>query len=247
MMFYYYQDIQQYTHETQLKTRFSEHPIINPLVSAAMDTVTEAPTAIAMARHGGIGVIHKNFSVEDQSKEVREQRSESGAITNPYVVSPSTTLNETVSIMRRHGISGLPVMDQGKIVGIVTNRDIAFETELAKPVANVMSKKVVTTKIGTSYEKAVEILHKHRIEKLPVIAEDGHSLAGMFTLKDLEKAKSHPHSSKDSQGRLRVAAAVGAGGDYLERTEELLAAGAMRLLWTRLTVTRKLCLTPVKT
>lgn len=214
-------------HETSLETKFSRNITLQmPFISAAMDTVTEAPTAIAMARHGGIGVIHKNFSVEAQAAEVKKvKRSESGMIASPYVISPDLTIEQTIEVMKRHNISGLPVLENDQLVGIVTNRDIAFESDLSKSVAEIMSKNVVTTKIGTSYEEATKILHKHRIEKLPVIAEDGKSLAGMFTLKDLEKAKAHPHSSKDDQGRLRVAAAIGAGGDYLERAEALLEAG----------------------
>lgn len=214
-------------HETSLETKFSRNITLQmPFLSAAMDTVTEAPTAIAMAHHGGMGVIHKNFSIQDQANEVRKvKRSESGMITNPYVISPDMTISETIAMMERLGVSGLPVIDKEKLVGIVTSRDIAFESNLNAPVSSIMTKDVVTTKIGTSYDEAVKVLHKHRIEKLPVIGEDGKSLVGMFTLKDLEKAKAHPHSSKDSQGRLRVAAAIGAGGDFLERAEALLDAG----------------------
>lgn len=214
-------------HETSLFTKFSRNITLQiPFLSAAMDTVTEAPTAIALAQLGGLGVIHKNLAIEDQAGEVRKvKRSESGMITNPIVVSSDQTIRDVTAVMRSNNISGLPVIDSGVLVGIVTGRDIAFETEIDQPVSKIMTKNVVTAKLGTSYDEAVKILHKHRIEKLPVIAEDGKSLAGMFTIKDIEKARAHPNSSKDMHGRLRVAAAIGASGDYLERAEALLSAG----------------------
>lgn len=218
--------------ETSIATKFSRNIDLQiPILSAAMDTVTEAPTAIALAQLGGIGVIHKNLSVEGQASEVRRvKRSESGMITNPIVVRPDLSILEVKSIMEAQNISGLPVIDDGAIVGIVTGRDIAFETNLERPVSSIMTKNVVTAKIGTSYEEAVSILHKHRIEKLPVTSTDGKTLVGMFTIKDIQKAKAHPNSSKDSQGRLRVAAAIGAGGDYLERAEALANAGVDALV-----------------
>ena len=218
--------------QTNLETRFSKNITLQmPFLSAAMDTVTEASTAIAMARHGGMGVIHKNFSVDGQADEVKKvKRSESGMITSPYVISPDLTISQTLELMKEYNVSGLPVLDNEKLVGIVTSRDVAFEANLSSPVSTIMTKEVVTTKIGTSYEDATKLLHKHRIEKLPVLGEDGKSLVGMFTLKDLEKAKAHPHSSKDSHGRLRVAAAIGAGGDFMERAEALLKSGVDALI-----------------
>lgn len=212
---------------TSLSTKFSHNIKLHiPLVSAAMDTVTEARTAIAMAQCGGIGVVHKNLSIADQAAEIEKvKRSESGMIAHPVVVSPSATIDEVKKIMLSRNISGLPVLDHHKIIGIVTGRDIAFAEDLEQCVTEVMTRKVITTPVGTSYEEAVKILYKHRIEKLPVVAEDGYTLAGMFTIKDIEKAQKYPFSSRDSQGRLRVAAAVGVGADSLDRAGALLQAG----------------------
>ena len=210
-----------------LTTKFSLNIEVNsPLVSAAMDTVTESATAIALAQCGGIGVVHKNLSIQDQAAEVeRVKRSESGMIAHPVVVSPETSIQEVKKQMRAHGISGFPVLDNKKLVGIVTSRDLAFAGSGVSQVGEIMTTDVVTTSLGTSYEEATKILYNHRIEKLPVVREDGKTLAGMFTIKDIEKAKKYPHSSRDSHGRLRVAAAVGVFDDCLERTEALLAAG----------------------
>ena len=217
---------------TNLRSRFSRNIVLNvPLVSAAMDTVTEAKAAIVMAREGGIGVIHKNMPVESQAAEVKAvKKSESGMITDPICVEPDQTVGDVLALMGHHNISGLPVLDQNRLVGIVTGRDISFEDNLTKLVKDVMTKDVVTAVEGTSLEEAVEILHKHRIEKLPVLARGSQSIVGMFTIKDIEKARRHPFASKDSKGRLMVAAAIGARGDYLERAEALLHEGVDALV-----------------
>lgn len=214
-------------HEVTLETKFTRHiSLKTPLVSSAMDTVTESATAIAMAQLGGIGVLHKNMSPELQAKEVsRVKKSETGMISNPITVLPSQTVGDVFRITKEFNISGLPVLDQGKLVGIITGRDIRFEKDMNRLVKDAMTKNVITATTGTSYDEAVALLHKHRIEKLPVIDKDGKTLVGMFTIKDIEKAKKHPEASKDSRGRLLVAAAIGAGGDYLERAEQLLQAG----------------------
>lgn len=200
------------------------HRIETPLISAAMDTVTEAATAIAMAQHGGIGVIHKNMDPKEQADQVRRvKRSESGMITKPFTASSTTTLRQVVQLMKSHNISGVPVVDGDKLVGIVTGRDIYFEECDDRPVTTVMTSKLVTAPVGTTFDEATKILSKYRIEKLPVV--DGDRLVGLFTRRDIENARKYPHASKDKAGRLLVAAAVGAGGDYLQRTEELLGAG----------------------
>jgi len=213
-------------HHTSLETQLTRHIAIKtPLISAAMDTVTESATAIAMAQLGGIGVIHKNLSQEAQAREVeRVKKSETGMISNPFTVSPNDTIGDVIRITKELNISGLPVLDAGHLCGIITGRDIRFEKDMARKVQDVMTKNVITTTIGTSYEEAVSILHRHRIEKLPVLDKDSKKLVGMFTIKDIEKARRHPEASKDSRGRLLVAAAIGAGGDYLERAERLLDA-----------------------
>jgi IMP dehydrogenase len=215
-------------HEVHLHTKFSRNISLKaPLVSAAMDTVTEAATAIAMAQLGGIGVIHKNMTPELQAREVsRVKKSETGMITNPITVGPDQTVGDVMRLTKEFNISGLPVLDKGKLIGIITGRDIRFEKDGHRLVSDAMTKNVITATRGTTYEEAVALLHKHRIEKLPVIDGDGKTLVGMFTIKDIEKAKRHPHASKDSKGRLLVAAAIGAGGDYLLRAELLLQAQA---------------------
>jgi IMP dehydrogenase len=214
-------------HQTNLESRFSKNIILRaPIASAAMDTVTEAGTSIAMAQQGGIGVIHKNMSIENQAKEVRKvKKSESGLITDPVVIDSKASVGDVIQIMTDQNISGLPVVDNLRLVGIVTGRDIRFEKMMDRPVSEVMTKEVVTAPIGTTSSQAVEILHRHRIEKLPVVAADGYSLVGMFTIKDIEKARLFPNSSKDRHGRLITAAAIGASGDYLLRAEALLKAG----------------------
>ena len=219
-------------HEADLSGYFSRNiRLKTPIVSAAMDTVTESATAIAMARHGGIGVIHKNLSIRSQSAEVKSvKKSESGMIVDPVTANPEQTVGDVLRLMDQHNISGLPVIEHERLVGIVTGRDMNFEKNLSKTVRDVMTKNVITAKEGTTLEEAVDILHRNRIEKLPVVSSQSQSLVGMFTIKDIEKARLHPQASKDSKGQLFVAAAVGAGGDFLERSEALLRAGADALV-----------------
>jgi IMP dehydrogenase len=214
-------------HQVSLGSKVTENITLKtPILSAAMDTVTEAETAIAMAQAGGLGIIHKNMSPEAHAATVRKvKRSEAGMIPDPICIESNKTVGDVLEIMNEENISGLPVVDNGSLVGIITGRDIRFEKEHNKKISAVMTKDVVTTQYGTSSEEAVAILHKHRIEKLPVTATDGKSLRGMFTIKDIEKAKLYPNASKDSTGRLLVGAAIGAGGDYLVRAKLLLDAG----------------------
>jgi IMP dehydrogenase len=198
-----------------------------PLISAAMDTVTESRLAIAIAREGGIGVIHRNLSVADQAAEVdRVKRSESGMITNPITVSPMTTITDAMGLMAQFHVSGVPVIDDsGHLVGIVTNRDLRFVNESDEPVSSVMTAGgLVTAPVGTTLEAAQIILGRHRIEKLPIVESDG-TLHGLITVKDIQKRIDYPKATKDDRGRLRVAAAVGTGQDALERMEALVAAG----------------------
>lgn len=214
--------------ETNLETQFTRKlRLKTPLVSAAMDTVTEAATAIVMAQAGGIGVIHKNMSIEAQAHEVRKvKKSEAGMVLSPITVSPDQTVRDVLAIMRQHNISGLPVVAGGALVGIVTGRDIRFEKNLNRRVSEIMTAEVIYTRKGVSSEEAIELLHQHRIEKLPVLDHDGKTLIGMYTIKDIEKSRRFPNASKDAQGRLLVAAAIGAAGDFMERCEALLDAGA---------------------
>jgi len=211
--------------DVDLTTKFSRDLKLSiPFASSAMDTVTEARTAIAMAQNGGLGIIHKNFNIEGQAGEVKKVKtSESGMITNPITVTSNMTVGEIIGIMEAKNFSGLPVVDNGKLVGIVTGRDIRFETNMARPIIEVMTAKVVTAPVGTTHDEAVQILHKHRIEKLPVV--QGEKLVGLYTIRDIENARRFPHAAKDKSGRLYVGAAIGAGGDFLERAEALLSAG----------------------
>jgi IMP dehydrogenase len=198
-----------------------------PLVSAAMDTVTESRLAIAMARAGGIGVIHRNLSIADQADEVdKVKRSESGMITNPITISPSASIAEAMELMSHFRVSGVPVTDaSGRLVGIVTNRDLRFVKETAPAVSTVMtSDGLITAPVGTTLEHAQVILGEHRIEKLPIVEADG-SLHGLITVKDIQKRIDYPHATKDARGRLRVAAAVGGGADAFDRIEAIVAAG----------------------
>lgn len=215
-------------HEAKLDTQLTRNIRIKiPLVSAAMDTVTETQTAITLAQAGGLGIIHKNQSIEEQANQVRSvKKSESGMITDPVTVKPDDSLETVLSIMNECNFSGFPVVDNGQLVGIITGRDMRFEKELSRKVSEVMTKDVVTVTIGTTPDKAVELIHKHRIEKLPVLGEDGKSLVGLFTVKDITKAKKFPDASKDKHGRLLVGAAIGAGNDYIERAKALVEAGA---------------------
>ena len=198
-----------------------------PLMSAGMDTVTEARMAIAIAREGGIGVIHKNLSIEDQAGEVdKVKRSESGVIVDPFYLSPEDSISDALELMARYRISGVPIVDeQMKLVGILTNRDLVFEENIEQPIGNVMTKEnLITGPVNTTLEEAKGILHKHRIEKLPLV--DAHyRLKGLITIKDIEKARMYPNSAKDEKGRLRCGAAVGVGSDCLERAEALVEAG----------------------
>ncbi|MGB7212744.1 MAG: IMP dehydrogenase [Gemmatimonadales bacterium] len=202
-------------------------PLQIPFISAAMDTVTEADMAIAMARAGGIGVIHKNMTVERQAAEVdRVKRSESGMILNPITLGPDRPLREAAQLMARFRISGVPIVDgQGRLIGIVTNRDLQFERNLEQPISEAMTKdKLVTAPVGTGLDAAERILAKHRIEKLPVVDQAG-VLKGLITVKDIFKRKQHPNSNKDQHGRLRVAAAVGGSPAAVDRARALLDAG----------------------
>lgn len=203
-------------HEVDLSTQFTRNLRLKiPLISSAMDTVTEARTAITMAQTGGIGIIHKNLSIENQAKQVKMvKKSEAGMITNPVTIHPKDRLTDVISVMKEVNISGFPVVDEGKLVGILTGRDIRFEKNYNLRVEEIMTKDVITARKGTSSDKAVEILHKHRIEKLPIVDESSNTLVGMFTVKDILKTEQHPNASKDSDGRLLVGAAIGAHGDF---------------------------------
>ena len=198
-----------------------------PLVAAAMDTVTESEMAIAMARAGAIGVIHKNMSIDRHAAEVdRVKRSESGMILNPITLSPDATLREAVALMARFRISGVPIVDRAdRLVGIITNRDLQFERNLDRPIREAMTHEgLVTAPVGTTLDQAEQILGKHRIEKLPVVDENG-ALKGLITVRDIHKRRQFPHANKDRHGRLRVAAAIGATGNYLDRARALIEAG----------------------
>ncbi len=213
--------------EVDISTRLTRTINLNiPIVTAAMDTVTEADMAISIAREGGIGIIHKNMPMEKQAREVaRVKKSESGMITDPVTVSPEQRIREVQDIMREYRISGVPVVQGEKLVGIVTNRDLRFETNLDRKVKEVMtSKNLITAPMGITLEESKELLHEHRIEKLLVV--DGHgNLSGLITIKDIEKIKKYPNSCKDALGRLRVGAAVGAGENRLRLTQALVDAG----------------------
>jgi IMP dehydrogenase len=197
-----------------------------PLLSAAMDTVTEADTAIAIAREGGIGIIHRNISPDEQANEVdRVKKSESGMISDPVTIGPERKVAEALDVMKRYRISGLPVTREGKLLGILTNRDLRFETNFEQPIEDVMTKEnLVTVPVGTTLEQAKEILHRNRIEKLLVVDERG-NLRGLITIKDILKIRKYPHACKDARGRLRVGAAVGVGPGMEERVDKVLRAG----------------------
>jgi IMP dehydrogenase len=214
--------------EVELKTRITREIELNiPLVSAAMDTVTESRLAIALAQEGGIGIIHKNMSPADQAREVgRVKKFESGIVKNPITVAPDRTIREVIELTRAKGISGMPVVDNGKTVGIVTHRDLRFETQLDAPVSSVMTPqdKLITVKENAAEEEVLSLLHKYRIEKV-LIVNDDFELRGMITAKDFQKAVDYPLACKDSGGALRAGAAVGTGGDTDERIEQLVHAG----------------------
>lgn len=213
--------------QTNLKTRLSRNINLNiPVISANMDTVTESPMAIALAREGGIGIIHRFMTIQDQVDEVlKVKRSESVMIEQPYTISIDSSVGYAKKIMHDFGISGLLIEKDKKLAGIITKRDLLFETNLENNISSVMSKDVVFAEMGTTIEKAKYILHKNRIEKLPIIDKDKH-IIGLITSKDILKMEEFPNASKDKKGRLLVGAAVGVKGDYLERTEALLDAGA---------------------
>ncbi|MFL6379945.1 MAG: IMP dehydrogenase [Nitrososphaeraceae archaeon] len=214
--------------QTNLKTKLSRNISLNiPLVSANMDTVTESGMAIALAREGGIGIIHRFMTIEDQVDEVlKVKRSESVIIEQPYIIKPDMSVQDAENLMLQYGVSGLLVEENGKkLAGIITRRDITFETNHKSKISDLMSKNVITAKEGTTIEQAKEILHNHRIEKLPVV-DSNNRIVGLITSKDILKMDQFPHASKDKKGRLLVGAAVGVKGDYLERTEALLDAGS---------------------
>ncbi len=214
--------------DVSLVTRFTRDIVLNiPMVSAAMDTVTEAALAIALAQEGGIGIIHKNMNAEQQASHVRKvKKYESGVIKDPITVTPQSTIREVNQMARLHNISGFPVVDGLNLLGIVTHRDLRFETQLDAPVSSVMTKreKLVTVREGASRDEVLSLLHKHRIEKILVINDDFH-LRGMITVKDIQKSKDFPNASKDSYGSLRVGAAVGTGADTEARVAALVEAG----------------------
>lgn len=213
--------------QTDLRTKLSRNITLNiPIISANMDTVTESGMAIALAREGGVGIIHRFMTIEDQVDQIlRVKRSESVMIEQPYTIKPDVTVAEAKKAMAEYGVSGLLVEEGGKLAGIITRRDITFEKNNKRKVSEVMTKEVITAKAGTTIEQAKEILHKQRIEKLPVVDEK-RRIVGLITSKDILKMDQYPHASKDRKGRLLAGAAVGVKGDYLERTEALLEAGA---------------------
>ena len=209
--------------QTNTQTQLTRNIRLNiPIISAAMDTVTESHMAIAVAQQGGIGIIHRNLTIEQQANEVdKVKRSESGMIVDPVTMSPDAKVSEALDVMRQYKISGVPITKNGKLVGILTNRDLRFETRFDIPISKVMTKEnLITVAVGTTLEDAEKILHEHRVEKLLVV-DDKYNLKGLITVKDIQKKLKYPHAAKDSQGRLRAAAAIGATGDFLERAQEL--------------------------
>ena len=209
-----------------LSTKLTDDLVLNiPLMSSAMDTVTESKLAIAIAREGGIGVIHKNMTIEEQASQVdKVKRSEHGVITDPFFLSPENSVREAVALMERYKISGVPITKEGKLVGILTNRDLRFESNYDQPIDNVMTKKnLVTAPVGTSLEDAQKILGKHRIEKLPIV-DKHNNLKGLITIKDIEKAIQYPNSARDANGRLLAGAAVGTADNTFERVDALVQA-----------------------
>src|SRR5580693_2955820 len=214
--------------QVSTQTRLTPAIILNtPLISSAMDTVTESRMAIAMAQLGGIGIVHRNLSIAEQAGEIdKVKRSESGMIVDPVTIEPQQLISDALDVMRRYKISGVPVTQGKKLVGILTNRDLRFETRSDIPIDDVMTKKdLITVPVGTTLEEAELILHKHRVEKLLVV-DDQYQLKGLITVKDIQKKLKYPNASKDSKGRLRVGGAIGATGDFLERAAELIRARA---------------------
>ncbi len=213
-------------HQVELSTKLTKNLKINiPFMSAGMDTVTESQMAVAIARQGGLGIIHKNMTIEKQAEEVdRVKRSENGVITDPFSLSPEQHVFEAEQLMSKYKISGVPITEGTKLVGILTNRDLRFETNFSRQIKEVMTtENLVTAPEGTTIEEAKEILSSCRVEKLPIVDEDG-NLKGLITIKDIEKAIMYPNSAKDSQGRLLAGAAVGVTGDVMERLEALVKA-----------------------
>ncbi len=214
--------------DVSLKTRLTRNLTLNlPLVSAAMDTVTEARLAIALAQEGGIGIVHKNLKPKAQAAEVSKvKRFESGVLKDPITISPTMTVRDVLALTRQHRISGLPVLDGKTVVGIVTNRDLRFETNLDQPVSNIMTKRdrLITVKEGSSSEEAKALMHKNRLERVLVV-NDAFELRGLMTVKDILKSTEHPNAAKDSHGRLLVGAAIGVGAGTEERAELLAEAG----------------------
>src|SRR5207248_2735525 len=216
--------------DASLKSRLTRKLELNiPLVSAAMDTVTEARLAIAIAQEGGIGIVHKNLGIREQAAEVAKvKRFESGVLRDPMTIPPEMTVRQVIELQRQHKISGFPVLKNGgKVIGIVTNRDLRFETELDQPVKNIMTpqKKLVTVREGASREEARALMHQHRLERVLVVDDEFH-LKGLVTVKDILKETEHPNACKDAQGKLRVGAAVGVGEGTDERVAALVEAGA---------------------
>ena len=212
--------------DVDLSTELSKDIKLNiPLVAAAMDTVTESRLAIAIAREGGIGIIHKNMSIDDQAEHVdRVKRSEHGVITDPFFLDPKRKVSDALELMKKYKISGVPITEKGKLVGILTNRDLRFETDFNQPIENIMTKEnLVTAPVGTTLEEAQKILGKHRIEKLPIVDKNG-NLKGLITIKDIEKAIQYPNSAKDKNGRLLVGAAISNGAGYMDRAKALVDA-----------------------
>jgi len=209
--------------QTNTQTQLTRNIRLNiPIISAAMDTVTESHMAIAVAQQGGVGIVHRNLTVEQQANEVdKVKRSESGMIVDPVTMSPEAKVADALEVMRKYKISGVPITKNKKLVGILTNRDLRFETRFDVPISKVMTKdNLITVPVGTTLEEAEKILHEHRVEKLLVV-DDHYNLKGLITVKDIQKKLKYPNAAKDSHGRLRVGAAIGATGDFLERAQEL--------------------------
>jgi IMP dehydrogenase len=210
--------------QTDTRTCLTKNIALNiPIVSSAMDTVTESHLAIALAQQGGIGIIHRNMTIERQAEEVdRVKRSESGMIVDPITIDPDKKISDALDLMKRYRISGVPVTRGGKLMGILTNRDLRFESRFDLPISQVMTKEnLITVPVGTTLEDAEKILHRHRVEKLLVV-DDNYNLKGLITVKDIQKKLKYPNAAKDPQGRLRVGAALGSTGDFLERALELV-------------------------
>src|SRR5512147_1176622 len=212
--------------DVNLQTRLTRNITLNiPLMTAAMDTVTESRMAIGIAQQGGMGVIHRNLTIEQQAGEVdKVKRSESGMIVDPITMPPDAKISDALEVMKKYRISGVPITKNKKLVGILTNRDLRFETRTDIPISKVMTKEnLITVPVGTTLEDAEKILHQHRVEKLLVV-DDKYALKGLITVKDIQKKLKYPSAAKDAQGRLRCAGAIGATGDFLERAQELVKA-----------------------